>query len=480
MKRFTTKAVAAAVGMVCAGVAHAGSVTSPASDAAAIKYAIEALGSGTTAVTLPPVVYTMGVARPVNTNFTIVLRLSPEAAPTASPAFNGTCPTPTLSTAGASISVKRQSATECAYDFAVGATAVAPGDTITVTGLVSNLHTLNTSGSLTVYVNLRDQGETARIDNSAEITRRVAVGVQAVNIYAATSDTATIADVNATGGPLTGFIANTTVPADIATRAAANLTFDNNSVGAKLADGTTAFDFTATAGTATVVLTGTATGAAASGFCLDTNGNGTYCEAGEVFTLTPTTATLAGIASTRFPATGSTALRTATFTADGTTQLGTSRTFAVSGSITPATAGASVNSFLNTSGVNSTYWVWSANASQLMTPYFTTSSRFLSRYFLLNTGAASVSYSANCYAETGVTITYGASRTGTLIGNGLTTVNAGDVCTFSGGVTRGSVLFTINAPINTVKGSYQYIDPTSLNGTVQPLTRPYNQANPTE
>jgi len=115
----------------------------------------------------------------------------------------------------------------------------------------------------------------------------------------------------------------------------------------------------------------------------------------------------------------------------------------------------------------------------LMTPYFSTSPRVLSRFFFLNTGANAVSYSAQCFSEAGNAITNGTARTGTLSANGQTAVNAFDVCSFAGN-TRGSVIFTISAPIDTVKGSYQAVDPVSLNNSVTPMTRPYNRANTTE
>ena len=128
---------------------------------------------------------------------------------------------------------------------------------------------------------------------------------------------------------------------------------------------------------------------------------------------------------------------------------------------------------------SSSWWTWGANASQLMTPYFTTNSLFLSRFFFLNESAAAVLYSANCYSETGNAITYGAGRTGTLRAAGQTAVNASSICTFSGN-TRGSIIFTINAPIDAIKGSYQAVDPVSLNNSVTPLTRRYGVGATTE
>ena len=471
MKKFALKALTLAAASVCGSTAFAGSISTPATDAAATVYAAEAL-LNTTVLTSPVIVYTMGVPRTVDQDFTVIVT------PSAGSSFVlGSCTTAAPVVAGlgavATVSLKRASTSECAWEVDI-TTASIVGSTLTFTGLQFLTHTLGTAGnSASVTLALKDLGETAFIDNTGTLTRRVATAAQAINIYAATSDVATVADVNAATGPLTGFVANATVPADTATRAAANLTFDNNSIGARNAANTAAFDFLTTTGTASITLTGSTSGAATNGFCIDVDNDAVVCEAAERFTLTPTTATLAGIPSSAFPATGSTATRTVTFLADGTTQLGTSRTYALSGTITPQVGAA--EAIVNTStSANATAWVWSANASQLVTPYFTTSSLFLSRVFFLNTGALPVGYTATCYSETGNAITYGSAQTGTLSGNGQTAVNLKNVCSFANtGLTRGSVLFTINAPIGSIKGSYQQIDPVSLNNAIVPLSRPY-------
>jgi hypothetical protein len=162
-----------------------------------------------------------------------------------------------------------------------------------------------------------------------------------------------------------------------------------------------------------------------------------------------------------------------TFTSARTASLGTSRVFGVSA------VGDVVTGANRSLAGSSSWWTWNANASQLMTPYFTTNSLFLSRFFFLNESAASVQYSADCYSETGNAITYGAGRTGLLSGGGQTAVNASSICTFAGN-TRGSIIFTINAPIEAIKGSYQAIDPVSLNNSVTPLTRRYGVGSTTE
>lgn len=467
MKKFAAKAVVLAIGAACGGTVWAGSISLPATPT---KYAAEAM-TPATAVTLPNIQYTMGVGRPIGNGFTIIMT------PSAGATLSGSCVVPTY-TGGSTVSVtlKRQSGSECAYDVQVAAAPVAVGDTFLVTGQSLATHPLAAiGGTVSVTVDLKDPGETARIDNSAPLTKQVALSVQAINIYAATSDVATTADVNAPGGPLTGFVV---VGDDTASTAKYSLTFDNNTAGAQDATGAATFDFTAPAGTnnATVVLTGNFSGLLANKLCLNHGTLATICDPGEVFTVSGSTATLAGIPASAFPPVTTTTTKKVSFQADGTTQLGTSRTFALSGTITPSVGFA--EPLADTAGKNATSWVWTANASQLMSPYMSTNAKYVTRFSLLNTGSSVVGYTVQCYTEGVATATNGAG--GTLKANGTTVLNAADVCTFSDAANpRGAVLFTINAPITSVKGVYNIVDAvTGANGFV-PLTRPYN-TNTTE
>lgn len=470
MTKFAVKSLAVAASLVFAGSASAGVINAPATDVLATVYAVEAL-TATTDITLPTIQYTMGVARTLAQDFTVILTPSAGATFTAA-SCAAALPTKQAGTGAFTASVKRSSTSECAYEVDI-TTASDTTLILAFAGLVLDTHTLNTPGSTaSVTLALKDLGETAFIDNSGVLTRRVASSVQAVNIYAATSDIATTVDVNAVGGPLTGFVAGGD---DTIIRAAALLTFDNNSVGAKAADGATTFDFRATTGTAAITLTGTTSGVATDGLCIDLNADSVYCETGEKFGVTSTAGTISGVVSTVFPVVGNLSTKRVTFLANGTTQLGTSRTFAVTGTITPQVG--AVEPLADTAGKNATYWVWTANASQLMTPYMSTNTQYVTRFSLLNTGSAAVGYSVRCYAEGAATATNGAA--GTLKAAGTTVLNATDVCTFSG-APRGAVTFTINAPINSVKGVYNIVDAvTGANGFV-PLTRPYNSANTTE
>ena len=470
MKKLTANAVVAAIGLVWGTTAFAGAITTPAADANATTYAVEGL-INTTDITSPNVVYTMGVSRTTAQDFTIIMTPSAGAVFTA-----GTCAASVPVAAGgggaATVSVKRSSTSECAYEVDV-TTAFTTATTLTFPGPVFDSHTMASSGNtVSVTLNLWDLGETARIDNNGPLSRRVGISGNALTMTAV-QDTATLANVNDTSGPLFGFLANGTVPADTATVAAANFVIRNNNDGTSTwvkPDGVTAWNNVVDGTNIAVTVTGNfAQLAAAAGSFGAASSVGAALTAPVV---SGNTATFS-VPPANTGANGTNTTITTSFTTARTASMGTARTFGVA-AIGDVQIGADV-----TLAGNASWWVWGANASQLMTSYFTTNTLFLSRFFLLNTGSVAVTYSADCLTETGVTPVYGAARTGTLTTNGLTAVNASAICTFSAG-SRGAIIFTINAPINTVKGSYQYIDPVSFNGIVAPLVRPYNQANTTE
>jgi hypothetical protein len=153
------------------------------------------------------------------------------------------------------------------------------------------------------------------------------------------------------------------------------------------------------------------------------------------------------------------------FLSSQTVSLGTSRTFGVSG------VGDVVTGADDTLAGNASWWVWGANASQLVSTIFNTNVNYITRFFFLNTGATAVGYSVQCYTEGGNTVTNGAG--GTLAANATTNVTASAACTFPPATPRGSAVFTINAPIGAIKGSYQSILPNGESSSVVPLQRPY-------
>lgn len=466
MKKFAIKAVAIAAGALAAGGVLAGTVSVTGGTT---NFAVEALTSSTV-VTTPNYVYTMGVGRPIGNGFTII------NTPSAGSTF-GTCVVPTYAqpvvTAGppsVSITLKRQSSTECAYDVQVALGATVVGDTFTWTGQTYVTHSLATAGStVSVSVNLKDPGETSQVDNAGPVTAAIATSGRALTLTAA-ADTATVANVNHLSGPLFGFLANLTVPADTASVAAANYVIGNNSgtTTFKMPNGTTNWDFTLHGIGIAVTVAGNFQGMATSGFAASTGVGvaptvtATAAGSSATYTLLPSNIT-AGQTNTT---------ATNSFTSAQTASLGTSRVFGVSASANVVTGAAAALAG------NASWWTWSANASQLMTPFFNTNVNYITRFFFLNTGAAAVSFSTQCFTEGGNAVTNGAG--GTLAANATTNVAASAACTFLPGTPRGAVIFTINAPIQAVKGTFQQISPTGANGVVQPLVRPYTAGATTE
>lgn len=457
------------------GVANAGTISIPAADSAATKYATEALIS-TTVVAIPAVTYTMGVTRTAAQDFTMIF--TPSTGATFVPA---NCVGANFLVAGAgaaTISTKRASATECAIEVDV-TTDFTTATTIRTSGVAAALalatHPLAVAGStVAITVSLRDLGETAFIDNSGTLSRTVATSVNAINVYASTSDTLTTADVNASAGPLKGFLSNATAPSDSSTIAQANLTFDNNTVSAQDATGAALFNFAATGGTLSLTLTDANKSFGAltpAKLCIDLDSDAVLCEAGEFFgTPVGNAATLAAIPSTTFPGVGTAATRTVSFQNNGA-DLGTARTIAVTGTITPAVGAA--HALADTTSKNATYWVWTANAIELWAPYFSTAPGYISRFSFQNTGIA-VGYTTTCQAEVGNTAIVGTAASGTL-NAGMTIIPAGDVCTFSGAA-RGVIRFVINAPAGNIHATYNVVHQASGAFTSADLTRPFATA----
>ena len=460
MTKFKIKAITLAVASVCGSAAYAGSITAPTT---ATPYAVESM-TATTDLTLPPITYTMGVARTIAQDFTMIFTPSAGASFTANSCAAALAGFAQGGAGTVVVTQKRQSTTECAYEVDVTADTDTT-KTLTFNGFVLDTHTLNTAGSsFTMTLALKDLGETAFIDNVGPVTKQMATSGNALTLTAA-QDAATLADVNDEVGPLFGFV---TVGDDADAVAAATFVVGNNNGGTNfvLPDGVTPWDFTLHGTKIDVTVAGNFQGLQTGGFfaspplagpipSIVSNGTAT-------FTLLPANL------NSQPSANGV----TTTFTSARTASLGTSRTFGVS-AVGDVQTGADV-----ALAGSSSWWVWGANASQLMTPYFTTFSAYQSRFFLLNNSTDAVTYSAECFAETGNAITYGSAKSGSLA-VGLNKIDAADICTFAG-ATRGSVIFTINAPIEKIKGSYQAVNPATYNLDNILLVRPYAQAKTTE
>jgi hypothetical protein len=305
-----------------------------------------------------------------------------------------------------------------------------------------------------------DLGETARIDNSADLTNTVGQTYQGVTLTA-TQDTGTVTNVDDSRGPLFGFVAANDDTADFAS---ANFALNINA--SLLTNAGAAFTNDALTNV-TFTVSGDFDG-------VSTNFAGMSNASVNLAAMTVTTAGTGASATASFTATdaqlnatgatnGNVRLKTL-----GTKSLGTSRTYGISAVVNPELAGVADQ---NLSG-NASWWVWGANAMELRSAFFnndTTSGNF-TRFFFQNTGA-DASYSATCYTDDAAkTVTYGTAKTGTLR-TGQTTITAADICTFSAGQ-RGAITFTINGPAANVKGVYQQ----AINGAAAgylPLERPY-------
>lgn len=455
MKSFTYKALALAAASVC-GTASTAATLAVTNG----KFAVETMTS-TTLVTVPNMVLTMGVGRTAAQDFTVIVKpvggtkFTTASCSTTLPVFSNTV-------GAANITLKRASTTECAYEVDVTAPfAAADAETVTFANLVMNGHGLATVGATeSVTVGIWDLGETARIDTSADLSNVVARSYAGVTLTA-TADTGTTTNVDDTAGPLFGFVVAND---DIADTAEANFVLNIN--GTLTNAGGTAFSKTDLT-KISLVVTG------------DFDGLQTNFTAGNSNVLTnfgggAPTVTVAGSGAST---TASFNLVPAQLAASGDTtvnvflqslrtkSLGTSRSFGVSGTV-DAVIGAD-----RALAGNAAWWVWGANAMELRSAFFNndTDGGNFTRFFFQNTGS-SATYSATCHAETGVTVTYGTAKTGSLVA-GVTAMNAKDVCTFSTGK-RGAVTFTINAPAANVKGVYQQAV-NGLSAGYIALERPY-------
>ncbi|MDM4766878.1 hypothetical protein [Pelomonas sp. SE-A7] len=470
-----SKFVVAAIACICGSTAVAGALTLPTTPT---RFAIESL-IGTTDVTLPTVRYQMGVARTTAQDFTVIVK------PTTGATFTTTSCTaalPTITLGGAATgaftpTIKRSSATECAYEIDVTTAFSSPAGADVVSlnfpGLVLDTHTLNIEGNTAgVTIGLWDLGETARIDNSSDASASVAVSGMALTLTF-TADNATIIDVNNANGPLFGFVAGGAAPADTASVAAAKFTVNNNTGGLpyKKPDGTTNWEFT---------VDGTAINVTLEGNLLQLHATAPVAVIPAVGAAPEVTITaIAGLPwyasfallPSNFNAANTAQDVTVTMTAAGNASMGTGRSFLMT-AIGDVITGADENLLQNR---NRGWWFWNSNGMQLMSPYFSTdpSAGVVSRFFLQNLGPATT-YSTLCQADPGEVPTGSFAFAGTLP-QGLLVLDPRDICVFPNGV-RGSVTFYFRAAAANIKGVYGL----SLNGgttSFLPMQRPNGNNN---
>lgn len=432
--------------------------------------------TGTTDLIPAAQIYTMGVDRTTAQSFVMIFTLSAGQFAVNHPdlVYNG-------ADGGIVISRKRGGVGSNEIVFEVdtsGATGVGivSGETFSLDfatpGATIDNHGMTTAGqSVTMTVALKDPGETSFVDNPGSLTGTVATMANSSNFWNTVSASAGVitdtgltgTDVNA-GVPLAGFIAGglTGADDDTAGTAIAQVQVRNTTAGVWNPANTASYTLAA-GDTVTITVTDPTgfLGLAANGLCYDADGDTTYCEAGEVFTVAGNNATL-NLAGN---STGFGADQALTYASDGTTPMGTSRTLGISGQVAPVVGATRVYTG------NAGFWVWGSNGTILHSPWFSTAAGYISRFVLTNTGPNPVTYQTTCYAETGNTPTAGAAATGTIPATGQLVVSATDVCTFSGN-TRGAIDFTIAAPNNVVQGAYNIVNATTGSISVSNMMRP--------
>jgi len=461
---------------------------SPA-DSAAQKFAAEAL-TATTQITAASATYTIGIDRASASEFSVTM--VPSVTGTL---FHATACSrvPEVASGTATVSSKRSSTTECAWSIIPTSNWQANSSNFTVRPSFAT-HTLNAAGnSVGVILDIRDAGELSRLDNSAAITRVVGTSVNSVALVSPTENTGTIIDVNfvksSVAMPLMGFVGGTPAANPGSSTVARgvfyilnNATTTDTSVpptvaaqNARAADGTTAFNWQgqASAGGIAVTVSGNFQGLSTVAVVSDANPGVALASAPVVTVNAASTTATFTIARTDLGVAGTRTGFTLNLTSAGTASLGTSRTFGISAVATPA-VGAAV-----TLAGNASWWAWTANAIQLVTPFFNTDpgAGVYTRFFFSNTGTAVANYTSSCLGESGNTVTQlaagatGSTHTGSLA-VGTTAINARDLCTFSG-LQRGSIVFTVNAPAGNIRGVYKLDSSTGINSFL-PMNRPYS------
>lgn len=465
-RNFVLQAAVASALLSVVGIAQAGTIV-----AGNVNYATEAIGTATT-VTLGNVVYTLGVARTTTQPFTILYTLNGTAQFNATPAVptasGGTCAvTPTLKRGGGNTN-------QVVYDVVVTGNCAA-GDMLTLPVPVIKSSGLGTAGNTVgISVQLLDTGETACVDNvGTPATCIVGPSTRATGADVAAFNTPFVADtltvINAATvapvSPLTNFVV---ANGDTATIADVSFRVNNQLMGVFAPDGVT--PFTLAAGdiiTLTVTDPTGFLGLATNGLCYDfvTTGNGCDAMAAESFTITGNTATRA------IPGNNANlnVSRQLFYTANGSTPLGTSRTFQLAGSVAPVTVGAVTHAL---AGAPANFWQWGSNGTVLQSPFFSTSPGYLSRFALTNTGTTPLNYTAIALisqAQDGSTstCTLGTGRAGSIPAGTQLIVEAGEsataLCASFSGAKRAAAVFTVNGSSNFINGQYIVTAP---NGSV--------------
>jgi hypothetical protein len=99
------------------------------------------------------------------------------------------------------------------------------------------------------------------------------------------------------------------------------------------------------------------------------------------------------------------------------------------------------------------------DGSSLMSPWFSTSTGYISRFFLSNTSAVAFPCTVQLIGETGNTLTAGTVTTVTVPANGMVQVAASDILASASVSPRAAAIFNCNAPRGNVNGAYVITNP---------------------
>lgn len=457
MKKFALKATAAAVALLGAGAAFAGTVTIGTTGTAP-TYAVEDL-KPTTTITLPQVVYDTGVITigtvtstgynlTPGTNYRVIFTLPNGMT------WNGT-PTVTVGTSDqasadavtgscAKISYAGQQANELAFGCSItnSATADKPAPAkftlASSTATAGQLATAGTEIKLTKVATQSIEGNTNwdAVENTVYAKSNYATELEHLTQTSANgSDTATVTDAEYTDAgvlkPLNGFVADANTPVDTALLAQAAFAVSNNPNNFVEADGATPFDMKqdSTSGEYKVANAVTFTVKDSRNFqALKTNGLTLKSTANsgattKTFTANATTGSATLTLNSNdavFPTLGNAATFTLGYAATGNDSLGTTREIDLTGVVDGKGAKVALTDVNN-------WWKWGTNGMILKFAAISYKKGTSSWIQLTNYSTqADASYTATCYDTTSAKTAAGVA--GVLAKNTTQRVELQDVC----------------------------------------------------
>ena len=476
MKMPNKKILAVAVASAFAGAASAATITIPNTTAATPAYASQiAPGTGVALTNVNQIVGLTGWGWSSGTAVFIRYDLS-SGKFTANPAAMqlGIAGSNTVNAnATSTLSAGGAGAANAIYQITSSdsnSTTAGSNAMLTLAGVTAT----STAGDITITQNIYDTASNAVAGGTTGRLASAKTGtiISFTSAYSVTgtAGTAQTADVLATLGSYKQFVSGAnTVP--LGQIVIANAGSANTAAGAAaeanevLGTGTritVTGDFTAAANA-----NGTYTGAALSRvFLSNTNCAGTFnIVANELSATTavvptagsvtnPTSGVTSGNSVLCFTAAGNSAIPVASYTAVFT-PIARTTAYAVS-----PTSSMAVGSIIR-------------NGGQLISPWFTLASGWISRWVLTNSSSTPATYAVVVSGEAGNTITANpAGATGTVPANGMVVINASDIVTSVSGNTRAQVTFTFAAARSTIDAIYQTVNAATGSISSQTMVAP--------